>query len=50
MRPVALDADSLPPVTFCPAIIFSFTGFQILLPAGALHAVPYFHFAMSNGP
>ena len=40
----------MPPVTFCPAISFSFTGFQIFDPAGAFHAGPYFHVVMSNGP
>jgi hypothetical protein len=31
-------------------IILSFTGFQILEPAGGLKLVPYFQAFMSNGP
>ena len=42
--------NTVPPVTLPPCIIFSFTGFQIFEPAGALNAVPYFHVAGSNGP
>ena len=42
--------NSVPPVTFSPRIIFSFTGFQIFDPAGGLNAVPYFQVAGSNAP
>jgi hypothetical protein len=35
----------VPPVTFSPFIILSFTGFQILASAGASKLCPYFHFA-----
>src|ERR1041384_5756957 len=42
--------NSVPPVTFSPRLIFSFTGFQIFEFAGAFHAVPYFHWVGSNGP
>jgi hypothetical protein len=46
----SLAANNVPPVTFCPAISFSFTGFQIFEPEGAFQAGPYFHVFMSNGP
>src|ERR1051326_8795059 len=36
------EAKTVPPVTFSPRIILSFTGFQILLLAGASKAWPYF--------
>src|SRR5215813_6949834 len=42
--------NTVPPVTFWPAIIFSFTGFQILLPGGALNAGPYFQLFGSSAP
>jgi hypothetical protein len=42
--------NSVPPVTFPPCSIFSFTGFQTLVPAGGVNAGPYFHVAGSNGP
>src|SRR5262245_9488670 len=41
---------TVPPVTFCPAIIFSFTGFQIFVPGGALNAGPYFQSFGSSAP
>ena len=40
----------MPPVTFSPRIILSFTGFQILDPAGALKSGPYFQVASVIGP
>src|SRR5688572_32569750 len=42
--------NSVPPVTLPPWSIFSFTGFQILAPAGGVKAGPYFQVAGSNGP
>src|SRR3569623_2296506 len=44
------DANSVPPVTFWPAIILSLTGFQILEPGGASQAVPNFQVLSSNLP
>ena len=41
---------SVPPVTFSPRIILSFTGFQIFEPAGGSNAWPFFHVVGSKGP
>jgi hypothetical protein len=42
--------NTVPPVTFWPAIIFSLTGFQILLPLGASNAGPYFQLSGLSAP
>src|SRR6476646_9874427 len=42
--------NTVPPVTFWPAIIFTFTGFHTLAPAGALNAGPYFQLFGSSAP
>ena len=40
----------MPPVTFSPFIILSFTGFQIFAFGGASKSGPYFHVAGSISP
>ncbi len=46
----SVPLNTVPPVTLPPAIILSFTGFQIFAPCGGLNAVPYFQVPGSNGP
>ena len=41
---------SVPPVTFSPRIILSFTGFQVFEPAAGSNAPPYFQPSLLNGP